>query len=321
VRSAVTVDIAGAHVGGAARLAAELQWYLARSRRDDVTVIGAGRKVDPAWLVHREVTEAATGHRIAFNNVGFLTPGGDRCTLLQNALHFLTDAEQFMLGPSLTTTDRWKAAMVRLTALRADVLVTPSTCMAERVARAMPRLRTRIVVRPHPVSPGLIPRLPKEPAILCPVLFAPYKQMTARIAEWINAVDGHIDSSIRLIVTAKPAEMPAELVRHPQVQLAGRVSQAAMRRLWASSRAIYFPTTVESFGFPLAEARANGFPVIAASTPQNREIAGPALCGFTPGDPASLCRATQLALSTDITADPAPFDPDDYFGWLLGGAR
>ena len=59
-------------------------------------------------------------------------------------------------------------------------------------------------------------------------------------------------------------------------------------RLCGRARAVYFPGGLESFGYPLAEARAGGRPVIARDTTQNQEIAGAALCGYTPGDPASL---------------------------------
>ena len=38
---------------------------------------------------------------MALNNVGFVTPGGQRWTLLRNALHFLTEGEQARLDPAL----------------------------------------------------------------------------------------------------------------------------------------------------------------------------------------------------------------------------
>jgi glycosyltransferase involved in cell wall biosynthesis len=84
------------------------------------------------------------------------------------------------------------------------------------------------------------------------------------------------------------------------------------------ARAVYFPSGLESFGYPLAEARAAGRPVIARDTAQNREIAGPALCGYSPGDPTSLELAVKTALTAQVSPDPAPFDPDTYFDWLLG---
>jgi hypothetical protein len=61
--------------------------------------------------------------------------------------------------------------------------------MAERVSQALPGLRGRTVVRPHPVSADSIPDLAQDPAILCPVLFSPYKQMTDRLGELLAAID------------------------------------------------------------------------------------------------------------------------------------
>jgi hypothetical protein len=57
------------------------------------------------------------------------------------------------------------------------------------------------------------------------------------------------------------------------------------------------------------------------TTTQNREIAGPALCGYTAGDPESLRHATETALSAKLEPDPGPFVPDAYFDWMLGGCR
>ena len=82
-------------------------------------------------------------------------------------------------------------------------------------------------------------------------------------------------------VTAHAAEVPAAIACHPQVELVGRLPCSELREMQARSRAIYFPTGLESFGYPLAEARVSGQPVIARDTAQNREIAGPALCGYT----------------------------------------
>ena len=115
--------------------------------------------------------------------------------------------------------------------------------------------------------------------------------------------------------------MPAAVACHPRIELVGRLPHSELREMQARSRAIYFPTDLESFGYPLAEARVSGQPVIARDTAQNREIAGPALCGYAPGDPDSLRRAVKAALTADVAPDPGPFDPDRYFGWLLGLPR
>jgi hypothetical protein len=319
--AAVTVDAAGAKMGGAARYLTELYGYLARTGREDVKIIGSRRRVEPAWLVRRELRSRARSRRVALNNVGFIAPGGPRWTLLRNAMHFLTEDEQAGLDPAVRAEARREAVVVHLAARRSDVIVVPSTAMTERIAAVRPELSSRVVVRPHPVSAATIPRVPGDPVILCPVLFAPYKQMTQRLAELLAGVGDLDDPTVRVQVTAHAAEVPACLASHPQVELLGRLSCGELREIQARSRAIYFPTGLESFGYPLAEARVSGLPVIARDTAQNREIAGPALCGYVPGDHDSLREAIQAALKAEVTPDPGPFDPDQYFDWLLGGPR
>jgi glycosyltransferase involved in cell wall biosynthesis len=314
----VTVDTAGACMGGAARYSAELDGYLTRTGRRDVRVIGRTRRVDPAWLLQRELTLQPSARRVALNNVSFVTPGGERWALLGNALHFLSDAELARLDPYLRTSTSRRAAVVRLAALRADVLVVPCTAMAERVTSALPRVRNRTVVRMHPVSADSVPHLKRDLAILCPVLFAPYKRMNDRLTELLAALGSRHLPDIRVRVTAKPGDVSPPLAADKRIEFIGELDQGMLRNFWARSRAIYFPTGLESFGYPLAEARVSGQPVIARDTSQNREIAGHALCGYTPDDPDSLGEAVRLALTKDVEADPAPFAPDEYFDWILG---
>jgi hypothetical protein len=321
VSAAVTVDTAGAQMGGAARLEAELRGYLTRTGREDVRIIGSRRRLGPGWLVRRELSSPAGSQRVALNNVGFVAPGGPRWTLLRNALYFLTEGEEARLDPGKRAKIRREAGLVRLAARRSDVIVAPCTAMAERIATIRPALGRRVVVRPHPVSATPAPLPSGDLVILCPVLFSSYKEMTQRLIELLTALGDLEDPSVRVLVTAHEAEVPAAVARHPRVELIGRLPGAELREVQARSRAIYFPTGLESFGYPLAEARVSGRPVIARDTAQNREIAGRALCGYALGDPDSLRHAVQLALTKQVAPDPGPFDPDQYFGWLLGLPR
>jgi glycosyltransferase involved in cell wall biosynthesis len=321
VTATVTVDVAGAKMGGAARFADELRDHLARTGRSDVRVIGNARRVDPRWLLQREISGPGGERRVAVNNVSFVAPGAERWTLLRNALHFLTAAEATRLDPALRASVRREAAVVRFCARRADVIVVPCTAMRDRVARVMPTAHRRIVIRPHPVSADSVPPGHRDPAILCPVLFAPYKQMGERLAELMAALGESGDPAVRVRVTAAPADVPPRLASDPRLEFLGRIDQRQLAVVRARSTAIYYPTGLESFGYPLAEARASGQAVIARDTPQNREIGGGALCGFSPGDPESLRSAVALALSSKVAPDPAPFDPDAYFTWMLGEPR
>jgi glycosyltransferase involved in cell wall biosynthesis len=317
----VFVDAAGGVIGGGARFRVELYRYLDRSKREDIKLIGVNRQIDPAWLLRRELAGPVRGRRVALNNVSFVSPGGEKWTRLGNPLDFLTDGEWANLDPSLRAATRRRAPVVRLAARRSDVIVTPSAAMGERVAHVMPTLRNRIVPRLNPVSADSIPQSEREQVILCPVLFSPYKPMVARLDDWIEAVDKHIAPSVRMLVTADQSEVPASLAHHPRIELVGQLPHDELRLLWARSRAIYFPTDIESFGFPLAEARVNGQPIIARDTAINREVGGRALCGFNVGDTDSLRIATEIALTADIIPDPGPFEPDAYFDWLLGSPQ
>ena len=107
--AAVTVDVAGGPMGGAARFRAELYNYLERTGRRDVGIIGAERRLDRAWLMRRELAGQRRLRRVALNNVGFVIPGGERWTLLGNALHFLTESEISRLDPSLRTVAKRQA--------------------------------------------------------------------------------------------------------------------------------------------------------------------------------------------------------------------
>jgi glycosyltransferase involved in cell wall biosynthesis len=318
----VIVDAAGGQTGGAARYRVELLGYLARTKRPDVQVIGSQRRLSPGWLVRREMVGGRNARRVALNNVGFFARSGQRWTLLRNALHFLTEAEEAALRPpALRTMVRRDAVAVRLAAHRSDVLVVPCTAMAERVATIAPGLRSRIVVRAHPVSAAPPAQMPRERVIICPVVFEPYKPMAERLAALLQVVAELGDNPVRVLVTADRSELPAALAAHPRIELIGRLPHARLREWRACSRAVFFPTDLESFGYPLAEARVSGQPVIARDTGQNREIAGPALCGYTPDDPGSLRSAVERALTAQVAPDPAAFDPDCYFNWLLGAPR
>jgi hypothetical protein len=312
--------MAGGQVGGAARYRRELGGYLERHARQDVKVIGTGRRLTAAWLAAREASAVRRSRRIALNNVGFITPGGERWTLVSNALYFMTAAETIAVDPRLRAAAARQAAIVHRAARRSDVVVAPCTAMAARIAGMLPDVADRLVVRMHPIS-GVQAPAAKGSLILCPVLFAPYKHMSERITDWLAAVDGAMDDSVRLIVTASAAEVPPWLAASPRLHLVGRLSAGHLAGLWQRCRAVYYPTSLESFGCPLAEARTHGRPVIAVDTEQNREIAGQALRGYTKGDGDSLRLAIQAALAAEVAPDPGPFDPDAYFDWMLGDGR
>jgi glycosyltransferase involved in cell wall biosynthesis len=306
-------------MGGAAKFMGELQRYLIRTKRADIRLIGQGRQLGPIWLAQREWSGRQAPLRIALNNVGFINERGSNATLLRNALHFAEPSELEMLGYRPSRSLILQTRIVRAAARRSDILVVPCAAMAERVARCEPKLRSRIVVRPHPVtqSEWAGNRAIDEGVILIPILNAPYKRLETHVANVLKASECIPGLPVKVRITARAIDFSYQIAVDPRVDFMGPLSRSELESSWEHAAAIYFPTQVESFGYPLAEARANGIPVIALETKQNREIAGDALRGFDLEDSSSLQDAILRSLTRPQPPDPQPFDPDQYFDWLF----
>ncbi len=315
---AVAVDAAGARMGGAARFLVELDEYLQRRGRDDVLVLGRGRSLSSGWLLRRELPARTAPRVVALNNVGFLAPGRERWVLLRNALHFPAQSRGDTRESDMFE-HRAQAQVVYAMAKRADVVVVPSSGMAERVLTLLPDLRRRLVVRHHPVTPVTsAPRDPTRAVILVPVLFASYKNMVDHLTALLEVLRAAGRTDVDVQVTAEEAELRRMAGGDPHLVPLGRLSYHQLRPAWASCTAVFFPSRIESFGYPLAEARAAGLPVIAPDTAQNREVAGRCLVPYRAEQPDSLGEAVQRALQEAFDPDPTPFAPDGYFDWLLG---
>ncbi|MGA3165448.1 MAG: glycosyltransferase family 1 protein [Terriglobia bacterium] len=76
----------------------------------------------------------------------------------------------------------------------------------------------------------------------------------------------------------------------PWVEFVGPFDRAEALRLYREADIFVFPSLVESFGHPLAEAMAAGLPIAAADTPVNREVCGSAAVYFQPLSPEDLAR-------------------------------
>lgn len=310
------IDVAGAHQGGAARFLSELDRYLETSH-DDIQVLGRGSGLTAAWLGWREYLARSADNVVATNNVSFVAGSGERTVLLRNALHFLTQAE-VAGGLRRPRSVIAQTPVIRAAARRADRIVVPCAAMGDRVTTVSPRLAGRVSVRHHPVSQsGRRTRTVSESAfLLAPVLFAGYKAMDQHINSLLAALS-LTSSPLQVHLTASASEVPPHIAADPRITLLGRLPASELIDQWRSCTAAFFPTGTESFGYPLAEARVNGIPVIAQATEQNREIAGRALCGFALNDIASLSAAVEMAATRPVTPDARPFDPTRYFDFLL----
>jgi glycosyltransferase involved in cell wall biosynthesis len=86
----------------------------------------------------------------------------------------------------------------------------------------------------------------------------------------------------------------------PRVQFVGPLPRRETQRLYLDADLFVFPSWLESFGQPMAEAMAHGLPIVAADTPVNREICGESAVYFRVGDPGDLAEKVR-----NLAADEA----------------
>lgn len=308
-------------MGGALRFLTELDGYLDR-HPGAAQLIGRNRQLDTRWVVEREIRAARSQHVVALNNVSFVWVGAYKTALLRNALHFLSVRE--LAAIPVTSRVKLQGRMVRAAMTRADRIIVPTSSMANRVISAHPAIADRIVVVPHPLSMPESIELQDEWVFLCPVLDAPYKMLATRLGSVIEALrELRQQSSCRqfqLHLTLTPREAGSlNLDRPTWVRLLGRLSPDELHKAQRHAMAIIYPTTLESFGYPLAEARLARQFVVAPLTDHAREVAGEVLVGYNPASAVSLLDALQECLERPRpqALEQNPFEPEGYFGRLF----
>ncbi len=90
----------------------------------------------------------------------------------------------------------------------------------------------------------------------------------------------------------------ATLEAQGRVERLGYVPDADLLRLYASARALVFPSWHEGFGLPVLEAMSQGAPVICSDRASLPEVGGEAAVYIDPGSAESICQA-MLALESD----------------------
>lgn len=320
------IDVAGARMGGARRYVLELDEWIGEQRAIDFEVIGRNRDISLEWLIERERKLAVRNseHCIAANNVSFVMARGRRTVLLRNALHFLYPGEDTRFSPKIRARLIAKTLAVRTMAGRADRLVVPSAAMAARVAAAAPSLADRVEVIYHPVSP--IPVRPAKPSgqrsILCPVLPSPYKSIGISLRALLAALDktpGWRDTAVWTTMTCAEAASERLNPADNRLRHIGRISPADVAQRMEEASAIFFPSRIESFGYPLAEARLRRVPVIAPDTDVVLEIGGDVVIPYRQAHPASLASCLERAGVGEPCFPVAenPFDRETHFRRLF----
>ena len=149
----------------------------------------------------------------------------------------------------------------------------------------------------------------------------PHKNHARLIDAWrLLAMDGLRPT---LWLTLDPQAYPAlvELaeqgrLRHGlDIRNAGTASAPRLAQLYREADALIYPSTMESLGLPLIEARGAGLPILAAERDYVRDVADPEQ-SFDPESPISIARAVRRFLERP-EARESPLSPDEFVRRLL----
>lgn len=109
-----------------------------------------------------------------------------------------------------------------------------------------------------------------------------------------------LDRPMDLVLAGRPGWgtelVLAELRREPGVRFEDSPSDERLAALYRRALALVYPSRMEGFGLPVAEAMASGCPVVASDLPCIREFAGEVPLYARPGDAAALSYAIERLL-------------------------
>lgn len=133
---------------------------------------------------------------------------------------------------------------------------------------------------------------PKTPYLLSVSSIYRYKNFS-RLIEAFDLLRKNGSKDYHLIIAGKPYDKPCfreikEIITakrlESRVHLAGEIPYENLPALYQHASLFVFPSYLETFGHPLAEAMASGIPIAAANIENSQEIAGKAALYFNPYD-------------------------------------
>ncbi len=200
----------------------------------------------------------------------------------------------------------WHDRDIRRSCERSAALIAPTTVFAEEFATYVPAARDRIEVVHHGVSGAFRPPVAGEeaatPCVLAVANAHVYKNLAGALRIFARAceglphelrVAGVDDAALRAV--AQAAGVAGSVME--RVKAMGLLGEARLATHYRQASALLFPSLVESFGLPVAEAMASACPVVAADLPALREVTAGAAVLVAPEDEGSLADALRGVLT------------------------
>jgi glycosyltransferase involved in cell wall biosynthesis len=211
----------------------------------------------------------------------------------------------FLLRPELYRSRLRAAYAARATASaarRADRVLCGSAATRDRLVRELDLEPGKIVVSPWGV--GEVFRRAGESRQDGYVLFVGRWEVRKGLGALHAALREAADRGrrLRLVLAGGPGWRAREEIRglrdDPDVEVVLEPSDERLASLYTGAMALVYPSRMEGFGFPVAEAMASGCPVVASDLPELRELARDAAAYVAPDDPRALA-GTLIELAGD----------------------
>lgn len=147
-----------------------------------------------------------------------------------------------------------------------------------------------------------------------------HKNHRTLLAAWRLLAEEGIRPSLVLTLAPRDAALLSEILdvaRQADLRISneGEIHREGIANLYASARAIIFPSTKESFGLPLVEATQAGLPIVASEMDYVRDVCEPVQT-FDPASPTSIARAVKRFLGMP-GARAALRSPGEFWAELL----
>jgi glycosyltransferase involved in cell wall biosynthesis len=196
---------------------------------------------------------------------------------------------------------RYASVFAKRSARHARIVVTPSQATADDAIALYRVPHDRIRVVHHGVRPPSTVPDSREPMVLSVGVLHRRK----RIPELIEGHRRYMESApedpppCRLVVVGGPAgdEERVYEVAGPDCEILGFVSRERLDDLYRRASLFVYPSALEGFGMPVAEAMANGCPVLVARNSSLTEVAGEAGLYLDDASPDGIAQALEAALA------------------------
>ena len=211
----------------------------------------------------------------------------------------------------------WHRAAVGRALRGADLLVVPTSAVADDLVHVDPSCAARVLVVGEGVSDDLaVPAdaaararrlgLPADGYLLSLATLEPRKGLDVAL----RALASPAAPGLPLLVAGQPGwggvDLPAAAAAAglppERLRLLGRVDDADLAVLLDRATALVAPSRAEGFGLPVLEAMALGTPVVSSDVPALVEVGGGATRTVPVGDPAALAEALAEVAGDSVAA-------------------